>query len=77
MLYVKSKKTSDSKHPGNQKHYEKTIFFFQRNRNRGRRETQLNAPEIINKIIEDNFLNLKKEIPINVQEESETQNRLD
>lgn len=76
MLYVKSKK------PLTQNILEirntmKRPIFFQRNRNRGRRETQLNAPEIINKIIEDNFLNLKKEIPINVQEESETQNRLD
>jgi hypothetical protein len=32
-------------------------------------ESQLQGPEdILNKIIEENFLNLKKEMPINIQE---------
>jgi hypothetical protein len=33
--------------------------------------------DIINKIIEENFPNLKKEIPMNIQEAYRTPNRLD
>jgi hypothetical protein len=39
---------------------------------------QLKGPaNIFNKIIEDNFPNLKKEMPINIQEAYRTPNRLD
>jgi hypothetical protein len=41
-------------------------------------DSQLKGPEnIFNKIIEENFPNLKKEMPINVQEANRTPNRLD
>jgi hypothetical protein len=39
---------------------------------------QLKGPvNIFNKIIEDNFSNLKKEMPMNIQEAYRTPNRLD
>ena len=39
---------------------------------------QLNGPaNIFNKIIEENFPNLKKEMPMNIQEAYRTPNRLD
>ena len=39
---------------------------------------QLKGPvNIVNKIIEDSFPNLKKELPINIQEAYRTPNRLD
>ena len=39
---------------------------------------QLKGPEnIFNKIIEENFLNLKKEMPMNIQEAYRTPNRQD
>jgi len=41
-------------------------------------DAQLNGPvNIFNKIIEENFLNLKKEMPINLKEAYRTTNRLD
>jgi hypothetical protein len=41
-------------------------------------DSQIQGQEsIFNKIIEENFLNLKKDIPINVQEAYRTPNRLD
>jgi hypothetical protein len=41
-------------------------------------DSQLKGPvNIFNKIIEENFPNLKKEIPINIQEAYRTPNRLD
>jgi hypothetical protein len=41
-------------------------------------ESQIQGPEnIFNKIIEENFPNLKKEMPINVHETSRIPNRLD
>jgi hypothetical protein len=40
--------------------------------------SQLKGPVIIfNKIIEENFLKLKKEMPMNIQEAYRTPNRLD
>jgi len=40
--------------------------------------SQLKGPvNIFNKIIEENFLNLKKEMPMNLQEAYRTPNRLD
>ena len=41
-------------------------------------DPQLKGPvNIFNKIIEENFPNLKKEMPINIQEAHRTPNRLD
>jgi hypothetical protein len=41
-------------------------------------DSQLKGPvNIFNKIIEENFPNLKKEIPMNIQEAYRTPNRLD
>ena len=41
-------------------------------------DSQLKGPvNIFNKIIEENFLNLKKEMPMNIQEAYRTPNRLD
>jgi hypothetical protein len=41
-------------------------------------DVQLKGPvNIFNKIIEENFLNLKKEMPMNIQEDYRTPNRLD
>jgi hypothetical protein len=41
-------------------------------------DSQFKGPvNIFNKIIEENFLNLKKEIPMNIQEAYRTPNRLD
>jgi hypothetical protein len=41
-------------------------------------DSQLKGPvNIFNKIIEENFPNLKKEMPINLQEAYRTSNRLD
>ena len=41
-------------------------------------ESQLKMPvNIFNKVIEENFPNLKKEIPMNIQEAYKTPNRLD
>jgi len=41
-------------------------------------DSQLKGPvNIFNKIIEENFPNLKKEMPINIQEVYRTPNRLD
>ena len=42
------------------------------------KDLQLKGPvNIFNKIIEENFLNLKKEMPMNIQEAYRTANRLD
>ena len=41
-------------------------------------DSQLKGPvNIFNKIIKENFLNLKKEMPMNTQEDYRTPNRLD
>ena len=41
-------------------------------------DSQLKGPvDIFNKIVEENFLNLKKEMPINIQEAYRNPNRLD
>jgi hypothetical protein len=43
-----------------------------------REDSQLKGPvNIFNKIIEENFPNLKKEVPMNIQEAYRTPNRLD
>jgi hypothetical protein len=40
-------------------------------------DIQLKGPNIFNKIIEENFPNLKREMPMNIQEAYRTPNRLD
>jgi hypothetical protein len=43
-----------------------------------REDSQIKGPvNIFNKIIEENFPNLKKEMPISIQEDYRTSNRLD
>jgi hypothetical protein len=66
-------------HPGNPGHNDKTkpkdnrIIGIAENE-----DSQFKGPVIIfNKIIEENFLNLKKEMPMNIQEAYRTTNRLD
>ena len=69
-------KDPNSKHPGNPGHNEKTnlqIIGVDENEN-----FQLKGPaNIFNKIIEENFPNLKIEMPMNIQEAYRTPNRLD
>jgi hypothetical protein len=60
-------KAPNPKHPGNPEHNEKTKP--KDNMYRKDRDSQLKGPEnIFNKIIEENLPNLKKEMPINIQE---------
>ena len=70
------KKDPNSKHPRNPGHNEKT-----KSMDKGVDENdyfQRKGPEnIFNKIIEGNFPNLKKEMPMNIQEAYRTPNRLD
>jgi hypothetical protein len=41
-------------------------------------DSQIKSPEnIFNKIIEENFLNLKRKLPTKVQDDYRTRNRLD
>ena len=60
-------KDSNPKHPGNPGQKEKTkpkIIGIEESE-----DSQLKGPiNIFNKIIEENFPNLKKEIPMNIQE---------
>jgi hypothetical protein len=64
------------KHPGNPEHNEKQnlrIIGIEE-----REDSQLKEPvNIFNKIIEENFPNLKTEMPMNIQEDYRTGNRLD
>jgi hypothetical protein len=64
---VTFKKIPDTKHPGSLGHHEKTnlrIIGIEEGQ-----ESHSQGPEnILNKIIEDNVPNLKKEMPINIQE---------
>jgi hypothetical protein len=66
----------NSKHPGNPGHNEKTkprIIDIHENK-----DFQLKwSVNIFNKIIEENFRNLKKEMPMNIQESYRTLYRLD
>ena len=60
-----------TKHSGNLAHYEKTKP--KNKRNRKRKEGQLkNSENILNKLIEENFPNLKKETFIKVEEACRT-----
>jgi hypothetical protein len=65
-----------SKHPGNQDTMRKpNLRRVPINENE---DFQLKGPvNIFNKIIEENFPNLKKEMPMNIQEAYRTPNRLD
>ena len=67
-------KDPNSKHPGNPGHNENTTPIGV-NENK---DFQLKGPaNIFNKIIEENFPNLKKKMPMNIQEGYRTPNRLD
>ena len=69
-------KDPNSKHPGNPGHNENTnlrIIGVDENE-----DFQLKGPvNIFNKIIEENFPNLTKEIPMNLQEACRTPNSLE
>jgi hypothetical protein len=69
-------KEPNSKHPGNPGHNEKNnlrIISIDENE-----DFQLKGPvNIFNKIIQENFPNLKREMPMNIQEAYRTPNRLD
>ena len=69
-------KDPNSKHPVNPRHNEKTkptIIGVDENE-----DFQLKGPaNIFNKIIEENFPNLKNAMPMNIQEAYRTPNRLD
>ena len=69
-------KDPNSKHPGNPGHNEKKnlqIIGVDENE-----DFQLKEPaNIFNKIIEENFPNLRKEMPMNIQETYRTPNSLD
>jgi hypothetical protein len=67
---------SNSKHPGNQRHNEKTnLGIMGMDENEG---FQIEGPvNTFNKIIEENFPTLKKKMPMNMQEACRTPNRLD
>jgi hypothetical protein len=71
----KALKPPNSKHPGNPTHNEKTKT--KNNRIDETKESQLKGPENINRIIEENFPNIKKEMAINIQETYRTLNILD
>jgi hypothetical protein len=68
----KTQNPSNSKHPGNPGHNEK----IKPKDNKYRREWRFPV-NIFNKIMEENFPNLKKEMPMNIQETYRTPNRLD
>ena len=72
---MQNAKDPNSKHPGNPGHNEKTKPTIGVDENE---DFQLKGPaNIFNKIIEENVPNLKKEMPINIQEAYRTPNRLD
>jgi hypothetical protein len=69
-------KAPNPKHPGNPGYNDKTKP--KDNRYRGEWRSQLKRPvNIFNKIREENFPKLKKEMPMNIQEAYRTQNILD
>jgi hypothetical protein len=70
-------KAPNPKHPGNSGHNEKTRPKDNRYR-RESEDSQLKGPvNIVNKIIKENFLNLKKDVPMSIQEAYRTSNILD
>jgi len=69
-------KDPNSKHPGNPGHNRRPNLWMIGVDENG--DFQLKGPaNIFNKIIEENFPNLKKEMPMNIQEAYRTPNRLD
>jgi hypothetical protein len=69
-------KEPNSKHPGNPGHKEKTKPTD--NRVDDNEDFQLEGQaNIFNKIIQENLPNLRKEMPMNIQEAYRTPNRLD
>ena len=69
-------KDANSKHPGNPGHNEKTKPTD--NRRDENEDFHLKLLEnIFNKIIEENFPNLKNDMPMNIQEAYRTPNRLE
>ena len=67
-------KDRNSKHPGNPGHNEKTKPTIIVDENE---DFQLKRPtNIFNKITEENFPNLKREMPMNIQEAYRTANKL-
>ena len=67
---------ANPKHPGYPEHNEKTKSKDNRYRREQRFPTQ-RASKYLQKIIEENFPDLKKEMPMNIQEAYKTPNRLD
>jgi hypothetical protein len=65
-----------TQNPGNSGYNEKTKLKDNRYR-RAQRFPTLRASKCLQKIIEENFPNLKKEMPMNIQEAYRTPNRLD
>ena len=65
-------KDPNPKHSGNPGHNENKPKD-----NRYTREQRFPTVNILNKIIEEDFPNLKKKMPINIQEAYRTPNRLD
>jgi hypothetical protein len=69
-------KAPNLKHSGNPGHNGKTKH--KDNRYRRGEDFQLKGPvNIFNKTIEENFHNIKKEMPIKIQESYRTPNRMD
>jgi hypothetical protein len=69
-------KVPNMKHPGNLGHNGKTKL--KDNRCEESEDSQLKGPvNIFNKIIEEKFPNLKKEMPMSIKETYRTPNRLD
>ena len=72
----KKQKAPNAKHPGNPWYKEKTKAKY--NRYTRQQRFQLKGPvNIFHKIIEENFPNLKKEMPMYIQEVYRIPNRLD
>jgi hypothetical protein len=69
-------KDPKSKHPGNPEHNERpNVHIIGVNENEDFKIK--GSANIFNKIIQENFRNLKKKMPMNIQEAYRTPNRLD
>jgi hypothetical protein len=71
------KKPYNPKHPGNSVYNEKTKLKENRYRKESKDSQPTGPVNIFNKIIEENFPNLKKEMSMNIQEAYRTLNSLD
>jgi hypothetical protein len=75
--FCKMQKSPSPKHPGYPGHNDKTKLKDNRYR-REREDFQLKQPvNIFNRIAEKNYPNLKKEMPMNIQEAYRTPKRLE